>query len=127
MRELLTSVQAPAPRFRYTPCVKSGPFGFVSGMVALDPVSGALVDGGVAAQTQRIFDNLHLALPDYGFTLDQLCMARVYTICFDRFDEINRVWDAQFIDVAPPARAAVGVNALPLGALVEIEFCFYKS
>lgn len=127
MRELLTSAQAPAPRFRYTPCVKSGPFGFVSGMVALDPVSGALVEGGVGTQTQRIFDNLRLALPDYGFTLEQLCMARVYATCFDRFDEINRVWESQFVEVAPPARTSVGVNALPLGALVEIEFCFHTS
>lgn len=127
MRELVTSARIPAPRFHYTPCVKSGPFGFVSGMVALDPATGALVEGGVGAQTQRIFDNLRLALPDYGFALDQLCMARVYTTCFERFDEINRVWEAQFSQVAPPARTSVGVSELPLGALVEIEFCFHKS
>ncbi len=127
MRELITSGKVPAPRFRYTPCVKSGPFGFVSGMVALDPGTGALVEGGVGVQTQRIFDNLSLALPDYGFTLAQLCMARVYTICFAHFDEINRVWEAQFAQVPPPARTSVGVSDLPLGALVEIEFCFCQS
>ncbi|WP_081679640.1 RidA family protein [Acidovorax sp. JHL-9] len=127
MRELLTSARIPAPRFRYTPCVKSGPFGFVSGMVALDPATGALIEGGAGAQTQRIFDNLRLALPDYGFALEQLCMARVYTTCFERFDEINHAWEAQFTTVAPPARTSVGVGALPLGALVEIEFCFHKS
>lgn len=127
MRDLVTSTRIPAPRFRYTPCVKSGPFGFVSGMVALDPATGALVEGGAGAQTQRIFDNLRLALPDYGFALEQLCMARVYTTCFERFDEINRVWDAQFAQVAPPARTSVGVSELPLGALVEIEFLFHMS
>lgn len=127
MRELITSDKIPAPRFRYTPCVKSGPFGFVSGMVALDPATGALVEGGVGAQTQRIFDNLLLALSDYGYTLEQLCMARVYTTCFERFDEINVVWEAQFAKLAPPARTSVGVSELPLGALVEIEFCFHQS
>ena len=127
MRDLMTSTRIPAPRFRYTPCVKSEPFGFVSGMVALDPATGALVEGGAGAQTQRIFDNLRLALPDYGFALEQLCMARVYTTCFERFDEISRVWDAQFAQVAPPARTSVGVSELPLGALVEIEFCFHTS
>jgi 2-iminobutanoate/2-iminopropanoate deaminase len=127
MRELVTSRHMSAPRFRYTPCVLSGPFAFVSGMVALDPSTGALLKGGVGEQTQRIFDNLHLVLLDYGVTLEQLCMARIYTTCFECFEEINRVWDAQFTFVAPPARTSVGVDALPLGALIEIEFCFHKS
>ncbi|MBU6256927.1 MAG: RidA family protein [Burkholderiales bacterium] len=127
MRELLTSKRLAAPHFRYTPCVRSGAFGFVSGMVALDPATGALVDGGVAEQTQRIFDNLMLALPDYGFSLEQLCAARVYTTRFDRFADFNEVWERQFARIDPPARTAVGVSALPLGALVEIEFCFHQA
>ena len=123
-RQLLGSARLAAPKFRYTPCVKSGGIGFVSGMVALDPATGALVEGGVGAQTQRIFDNLHLALPDYGLTLAQLCMARIYTTQLERFADINAVWERQFDSVAPPARTSLGVSALPLGALVEIEFCF---
>ena len=127
MRQLITSDKGPSPRFGYTPCVKSGPLGFVSGMVALDPATGALVEGDAGAQTQRIFDNLLLALPDYGFTLEQLCMARIYTTQMERFAEINAAWERQFASVAPPARTSVGVSQLPLGALVEIEFCFHKS
>ncbi len=126
MRELITSSRGPQPHFLYTPCVKSGPMGMVSGMVALDPQSGKLIDADVAAQTQRIFDNLYLALPDYGYTMDELCLARIYTTCLDQFAQINRVWEEQFKQVAPPARTSVGVSALPLGALVEIEFLFHK-
>lgn len=127
MRELLTSARIPAPKFRYTPCVRSGTLGFVSGMVALDPATGAMVEGGVGVQTQRIFDNLALALPDYGFTLDQLGMAYVYTTRFEQFGEFNEVWERQFADVAPPARTSIGVSALPLGALIEIEFVFVRD
>ena len=127
MRELITSARIAAPRFRYTPCVRSGPLGFVSGMVALDPDTGLLVDGGIGAQTQRIFDNLLLALPDYGFTLGELCLARVYTTRFEQFAELNQAWERQFADVAPPARTSIGVSALPLGALVEIEFVFVSE
>ncbi len=127
MRDLLTSARIPAPRFRYTPCVKSGSFGFVSGMVGLDPTTGALVGGGVGAQTQRIFDNLHLALPDYGFTLQQLCVARVFVTRFQDFAEFNEVWERQFAEVDPPARTSAGVAALPLGARVEIEFTFHRG
>ena len=126
MRKLITSASAPAPRFRYTPCLRAGAFGFVSGMVGLDPATGALVTGGVGAQTQRIFDNLTLASPDYGFTLEQLCMARVYLAPMDGFAEFNAVWERQFERIAPPARTSVGVAALPLGAAVEIEFVFHE-
>jgi len=127
MRELITSAKGPQPKFRYTPCVKNGPLGMVSGMVALDPQTGRLVEGGVAAQTQRIFDNLYLALPDYGYELQDLMLARIYTTCMDEFPAINTVWEAQFSQVAPPARTSVGVSALPLAALVEIEFLFYRN
>ncbi len=127
MRELITSKRLAAPQFRYTPCVRSGAFGFVSGMVGLDPATGSLIAGGVAEQTQRIFDNLLLALPDYGFTLEQLCAARVYMTRFDRFAEFNDIWERQFARIDPPARTAVGVSALPLGALVEIEFSFHRA
>ena len=126
MRELIISKKGPQPRFMYTPCVKNGPLGAVSGMVALDPETGKLIDGDVAAQTQRIFDNLYLALADYGFTMQELCLARIYTTCMDQFASINRVWELQFADVAPPARTSVGVSALPLGAQVEIEFMFHR-
>jgi len=126
MRELLVSSAIPAPRFRYTPCVKTGPFYTVSGMVALDPASGQLVAGGVAAETRRILDNLKAAMPDYGVGFEHMVSARIYTVCFDRFAEISAIWDAYFTDIAPPARTSVGVAALPLGALVEIEFAFYK-
>ncbi|MEJ8859177.1 RidA family protein [Variovorax robiniae] len=127
MRELLTSARIPAPKFRYTPCVRSGPFGFVSGMVALDPATGAMVEGGVGVQTDRIFDNLELALQDYGFTLEQLCMAHIYTTRFEQFGEFNEVWERKFAHIAPPARTSVGVTTLPLGALVEIEFVFVSD
>ncbi|QIL79670.1 RidA family protein [Diaphorobacter sp. HDW4A] len=127
MRELITSSKGPQPRFLYTPCVKNGPLGVVSGMVALDPDSGKLIDGDVATQTQRIFDNLHLALPDYGFAMSELMLARIYTTCMDQFPRVNEVWERQFTQIAPPARTSVGVSALPLGALVEIEFMFQQS
>jgi 2-iminobutanoate/2-iminopropanoate deaminase len=118
----------PAPRFRYSPCVKIGPVYQVSGMVALHPESGQLVSGGPGAETACILSNLQRALPDYGLALDDLLIARIFTTRFDAFAAINAAWEAVFTaDVAPPARTTVGVSALPLGATVEIEFSFVKS
>ena len=54
-------------------------------------------------------------------------MARVYTTRFEQFGEFNEVWERQFADVEPPARTSIGVSALPLGALVEIEFVFMSD
>lgn len=127
MIERITATRGPQPRFLYTPCVKSGPMGIVSGMVALDPDSGTLIEGDVAAQTQRIFDNLLLALPEYGFAMQDLVLARIYTTCMDQFPRINAVWERQFADTPPPARTSVGVSALPLSAQIEIEFMFHRG
>ncbi len=126
MRELLSSTAIPAPKFRYTPCVKAGSHYTVSGMVALDPATGTLVQGGVAAQMRRIMDNLVAAMPDYGVDLTHMVLARIYTVEFAEFSEINAVWEQYFVDIPPPARTSLGVSALPLGALVEVEFAFYR-
>ncbi|RKJ98761.1 RidA family protein [Alicycliphilus denitrificans] len=127
MRELLHSAAIPAPKFRYTPCVRSGPWYSVSGMVGLDPASGTLVAGGLAAQARQILRNLQAAMPDYGVGWEHMVAARIYTTEFERFAEINQVWEECFATVAPPARTAVGVWALPLGAAIEIEFNFYRE
>jgi 2-iminobutanoate/2-iminopropanoate deaminase len=128
MRVALQSSAIPAPRFRYSPCVKIGSFYQVSGMVALDPASGRLVAGGPGAETSRILANLKLALPDYGLTLDHLLIARIFTTRFDVFPEINAAWEVVFDEkTIPPARTAIGVAALPLDASVEIEFSFVRA
>jgi 2-iminobutanoate/2-iminopropanoate deaminase len=127
MLQRLSSPQLAAPKFLYSPCVRNGLMGQVSGMVGLDPATGRLVDGGMAAQTQRIFDNLRLALPDYGFAWEDLALARVFLTDFGQFDAFNAVWSKQFTLDTAPARTSVGVQALPLGALVEIEFVFLRG
>ena len=127
MHQLLQSPAIPAPKFRYTPCVRSGPLYSVSGMVGLDPATGALVDGGLVTQTHQILHNLQAAMPDYGVGWEHLVNARIYTTEFARFGEINQVWEQAFAHRAPPARTSVGVSALPLGAAIEIEFTFYRE
>ncbi len=128
MREILSSNRLPAPRFHYSLLVKTGPYYQTAGMIALDVESGNLETGGVNAETKKILSNLTQALPDFGLTLKDLVIARIYTTDFDNFPSINTAWEVFFKeDMAPPARTAVGVNQLPLGASVEMEFSFYKN
>jgi 2-iminobutanoate/2-iminopropanoate deaminase len=128
MIESLSSANLPAPRFRYSPLVKAGPFYQSAGMIALHPQTGALEPGGVGPETARILANLLQALPDFGLTLDDLVNATIYTTRMDEFPAINAAWEAVFTPgQRPPARTSVGVSALPLGAGVEIAFAFYRG
>lgn len=128
MIEALSSRNLPAPRFRYSPLIKAGPFYRTAGMVALDKDSGVLEAGGAGAETAKILANLLAALPDFGLGLADMVSANIYTTRMDRFADINRAWEAVFTDgVRPPARTSVGVSALPVGATVEIEFTFYRD
>lgn len=128
MREILSSKALPAPKFRYSPMVKAGPFYQTAGMVALNPATGGLAEGGVYEETRTILATLQRALPDFGLTLNNLVSTTIYTTRFDEFPAINRAWEEVFtIDLQPPARTSIGVAALPLGASVEMEFRFYKA
>ena len=128
MIESLSSNNLPAPRFRYSPLVKSGPFYKTAGMIALNKETGELEPGGAGPETARILSNLLEALPDFGLTLEDLVSATIYTTQFDQFPEINKSWEAVIsADKRLPARTAVGVNALPINAAVEMEFWFYKQ
>jgi 2-iminobutanoate/2-iminopropanoate deaminase len=128
MIEALSSANLPAPRFRYSPLVKSGPFYQTAGMIALDKDSGELEAGGAGAETRKILRNLTGALADFGLTLEHLLSATIYTTDFANFPAINDAWETVILaDSRLPARTSIGVNALPLGATVEIEFRFYKA
>lgn len=127
MIESLSSENLPAPLFRYSALVKAGPFYKTAGMIALNGETGQLEPGGASAETARILSNLLEALPDFGLSLDDLVSASIFTTQMDRFPEINKSWEAVFsADMRLPARTAVGVNALPLNAAVEMEFWFYR-
>ena len=128
MIEALSSENLPAPRFRYSPLVKAGPFYKTAGMIALNKETGQLEPGGAGPETARILNNLLEALPDFGLALDDLVSATIFTTQMDRFPEINKSWEAVFsADMHLPARSAVGATALPINAAVEMEFWFYKA
>jgi len=127
MRENLHSTKLVAPKFKYTPCVKTGPFYHFSGMVGLDPKTGAMATGGVYGESAMILANMYTFASELLLDLNHLASAHIYTTKMNEFADINRAWEEVFSgEVGPPARTSVGVAALPVGALVEMEFMFYK-
>lgn len=125
MKLALRSDKLYTPRFHYSPAVRTGPWITLSGMIAIDPAVGKIVDGGPGAEATHILALMQAAIADWGFALAEITSARIYTTRMDLFAEINAAWEATFRDVVPPARTSIGVAALPLNATVEIEFQLY--
>lgn len=117
----------PMPKFRYSPAVRMGPFVKTAGMVGLSPETGDLVTGGLAAEFTQILANLTAFMDENDLSAGP-SSATIYTTAFHRFAEINALWDAHFAMASTlPARSAVGVSQLPIGAQVEADFLFYDA
>lgn len=104
----------------YSQAVVDGDRVYSSGQIPLDPKTGKLVTGDIAAQTRQVLDNLAAVLAAAGSRLDLVSKATVFVTNLADFATINQVYGSYFPS-APPARSTVQVAALPLGASVEIE------
>ena len=129
MIEALSSKNLPAPRFRYCPLVKAGPFYKTAGMIALNKQTGQLEPGGAGAETMRILNNLLEALPDFGLSLDDLVSATIFTTQNGPVPGNSTSPGSPCsvpICACLPAQPSAA-TALPLNAAVEMEFWFYKE
>jgi 2-iminobutanoate/2-iminopropanoate deaminase len=107
----------------YTPVVRAGDWVIVSGQLGLE--NGALVPGGVAAQTTQAVKNLRARLEEKGLTLEDVAKTLCFLADMDTFATFNAAYVDGFGD-ARPARSTIGVAALPFGGAVEIEAWAYK-
>jgi 2-iminobutanoate/2-iminopropanoate deaminase len=120
MRQAVASNDAPKAIGPYSQAVRAGSLLFVSGQIPLDPATGRLVDGDIAAQTHRVFANLRAILEAAGASLDHVVRATVYLADMDDFTVVNEVYGGYFSSPAP-ARATVQAARLPKDARVEID------
>lgn len=118
--ETIHSDAAPAAIGPYSQAVRCGSLVFLSGQIPLDPETMAFVDGDVAAQTRQVFRNLDAVVRAAGGRFAQLAKLTVYLTDLDDFQTVNAVMEELF-EPPYPARAAIGVAALPKGAAVEVE------
>lgn len=118
--KIISVDNAPKAIGPYAQGIVSGGFLFTAGQVGLDPATMKLVEGDVAAQTRRAFDNLEAVLAGAGVTLSDVVRAGVYLVDMGDFAKMNEVFAARF-GSHRPARSTVAVAALPAGARVEID------
>ena len=119
-RETIHTPDAPAAVGTYSQAVRHGDTVYLSGQIPLDPASGTMVEGSMVDQVHRVFRNLRAVCRAAGSDLDGIVKLNVYLTDLGNFATVNEVM-AQYFEQPYPARAAVGVAALPLGAEVEMD------
>jgi 2-iminobutanoate/2-iminopropanoate deaminase len=116
----ITSPELTPPVGPFSQAIEVGGFIFFSGQVGQDPATGKLVAGGIAAETERIFQNLSAVLKAAGKGFDDVVRAGVYLTSMSDYGAVNGIYAKHFTQPFP-ARTAIAVAALPLGACVEID------
>jgi reactive intermediate/imine deaminase len=111
---------APQAIGTYSQAIRAGDTVYLSGQIPLDPASGELVTGDMEAQVRRVFENLKAVAEAAGSDLAHIVKLTVYLTDLAHFALVNRVM-AEYFTQPYPARAAVGVAALPKGAAVEMD------
>ena len=111
---------APAAIGPYSQAVRHGDLVFLSGQIPLDPATMQIVEGGIEAQADRMFRNLQAVCRAAGSDLSGIVKLNLYLADMGDFPAVNEVMKRYF-EEPYPARAAVGVAALPMGAGVEAE------
>jgi reactive intermediate/imine deaminase len=119
-RTIVNSDQAPKAIGPYSQAVRVGNTVYLSGQIALDPATGELIDGDVEKQARRVFENLRAVAVAAGGSLASAVKLTIYLTDLGKFPVVNHVMTEYFAQPYP-ARATIGVVALPRGAVVEID------
>lgn len=120
MREVIATNDGPKAIGPYSQAIKANGLIFLSGQIPLDPSTQQLISGDVAAQTERVLQNLACVLKAAGSSLQQVVKTTVFLKNMSEFAAMNEVYGRYFTE-APPARSTVEVARLPKDVLVEID------
>ncbi|SDR00916.1 endoribonuclease L-PSP [Pseudoxanthomonas sp. CF385] len=119
-KQIIHTDRAPAAIGPYSQAVRAGDTVYFSGQIPLDPATGNLVDGDIAVQARRAFDNLKAVAEAAGGSLDQIVRLGLYLTDLSQFAAVNAVMQEYF--AAPfPARSTIEVSGLPKGAAFEVD------
>jgi len=120
MREIISTKDAPQAIGPYSQGIRANGFVFVSGQVAIDPATQQVINGDIAAQTERVLKNLSAILKAAGSGLEKVVRSTVFLKDMGDFAAMNEVY-ARYFTASPPARSTVQAARLPKDVLVEID------
>jgi len=119
-RQMIHTEHAPQAIGTYSQALRCGDTVYVSGQIALDPVTMQMVSGDIEAEIHQVFRNLAAMAKAAGGSLGEVAKLNVYLIDLDSFDRVNEIM-AQYFSQPYPARAVVGVASLPRAARIEAD------
>ncbi|GAB6046543.1 RidA family protein [Methyloparacoccus murrellii] len=119
-RQIVSTDRAPQAIGTYSQAVRAGNTVYLSGQIPLDPDSMNLVEGDIDAQIRRVFDNLLAVAEAAGGSFGDVVKLNVFLTDLGHFARVNTIM-AEYFQAPYPARAAIGVAALPRGAGVEMD------
>ncbi len=120
MRQVVTAPDAPAAMGAYSPAIKAGNLLFISGQIPVDPSTGTLIQGDIAAQADQVMRNLTALLRAAGASFTNVVRTTVYLADMNDFAGMNEIYSQYIVD-PPPARATVQVARLPRDVKIEID------
>ena len=120
MKKVVATDKAPKAIGPYSQAIVYGGLAYLSGQIPLDPATGQLVEGDIAAQTTRVLENLKAVLEACGSGLDRVLKTTVYIKDMGEFAKMNEVY-GRYFTTTPPARATVEAARLPRDVSVEID------
>lgn len=120
MKQIVSTDKAPQAIGPYSQAVIHNGLAFLSGQIPLDPATGQMIDGDVAAQTERVLDNIKGVLAACGSSLDRVLKTTVFLKDMGEFAKMNEVY-ARYFAAGPPARSTIEAARLPRDVRVEID------
>ncbi len=120
MKTIVQTSHAPAPIGPYSQAVKSGSTLYVSGQIAINPTTGALVNDSIEDETRQVMKNLEAILTEAGMNFSHVVKCSIFVSDMNNFARVNGVY-GEFFQTNPPARETVEVSALPKFVNVEIS------
>ncbi|MDV7758179.1 Rid family detoxifying hydrolase [Liquorilactobacillus mali] len=126
-KEIISTQNAPKAVGPYSQAIKVGNFLFCSGQIGIDPQNNKLVNGGITAETKQVFKNIESVLIASNFATKNIAKVNIYMADVKAFQIVNEMYSSFFKKIDKlPARSAVGIKELPLGASIEIEIIAIK-
>ncbi|GAB4375807.1 MAG: RidA family protein [Salibacteraceae bacterium] len=119
-KKVILSENAPKPIGPYSQAIMHGNLLFVSGQIAIDPVSGKLVTETLQDEVNQVLQNLHAVLAEAGMGAKNVVKCTIFLSDMSLFEEVNALY-AHYFSSLPPARETVAVKGLPKGVNVEIS------
>ena len=125
-KEIITTLNAPAPIGPYNQAVKAGNTLYISGQIPLIPTSMELLSGTIKEETQLVMDHLQAILEAAGMTFGHVVKSTIFLDDMNNFGEVNQIYGAFFDNETAPARETVAVKTLPKSVRVEISMIAIK-